>query len=387
MTLKLGEKARWQLEEFDKPIITATYFGFIPIVAPKITSRDLELTSHCVELPHYDAAEKAALIRTYLDENFSALPHPLSLIYRKNAVKKKLAGYHLHFIGASSGIAEATLIRAALSILTEIGHKNMRVDINCIGDKESLSYYERELINFIKKFGGHLSEELKLALKEDVFNLFRSELEEAASLRVSAPSAITYLSAQSRNHFKEVLEFIEALDIEFSLAPELVGEKHHASHTVFAIRNTEPNREADTSAPLATGYRYSQLVKRFGIKREIPMAGVSIFLGQIPVETRAYKELPKPKFYLVQLGREAKIRTLGLIEELRRERIPVHHFLGKDKLAAQLLGAEQLRVSYLIIIGQKEALDSTATVRNIATRAQDTIPLSQLPSYLKHISL
>ncbi|MBX4206410.1 hypothetical protein KW784_01335 [Candidatus Parcubacteria bacterium] len=76
-----------------------------------------------------------------------------------------------------------------------------------------------------------------------------------------------------------------------------------------------------------------------------------------------------------------------MIETLRRERIPVHHFLGKDKLSIQLQGAEELRCNYLIIIGHKEALDGTATVRNIHTRAQDTIAMELLPNFLKHISL
>ena len=102
---------------------------------------------------------------------------------------------------------------------------------------------------------------------------------------------------------------------------------------------------------------------------------------------KKYKELPRPKFYLIQLGREAKIKTLSLIELLREHHIPVHHFLGRDKLTAQLMSAEQLRVSYLIIIGQKEAIENTATIRNMSTRAQDTIPIELLPQYLKKISL
>lgn len=387
---KLALHPVWQLREFDKPIITATYFGFMPIATPKVTAVDLKAVEHCLEHHHYDAAEKAALIRTYIEEDFASLPHPLALIYRRPALRKKLPGYSLHYIGAPSGIAEAALIRAALSILSEEGYKNLRVDLNCIGDKESLGTYERELIGFVKKFGSNLSEAAKGSLKEDVFNLFRREEEEMIQLRSSAPSSLSFLSTASRLHFKEVLEFVEALGVEFTLAPELVGEKNHSSHTVFGIRQTGIDRELSPEAPdfLAVGYRYSRLGRRLGLRKEVPMASVSIFTSeQGEGERRIYKELPKPKFYLVQLGREAKIRTLWLIESLRAHRIPVHHFLGKDKLASQLSSAEQLCVSYLIIIGQKEALDGTATIRNMQTRAQDTIPMTTLPQYLKHIRL
>ena len=377
--LKEAAKPVWSLHEFDKSLLTASYFGFMPVAAPKICEADFEATALCGEHPHFDAAEKAAFIRSYVDNNFASLSHPLALVYRR----KKPAGYSLHFIGVTTGIAEAALIRAALSILSEEGHKNLRVDINSIGDKDSIALYERELAGYVRKFGGSLSAELKENLREDPWNIFRREEEEIIQLRAGAPSSLAHLTSASRLHFKEVLEYLESLGVDFRLSPELVGEKHHCSHAIFAIKGLDNENEQ----VLAVGYRYSRLGKKLGLKKEIPMAGVSIFSGMKDAARRIYKQLPKPKFYLVQLGREAKMKTLTLIENLREHHIPVHHFLGKDKLAAQLSSAEALRVAYLIIIGHKEALDGTATIRNVATRAQDTIPLALLPNYLKKISL
>lgn len=385
--LKEAIRPAWILNEFDKPLVTASYFGFTPISHPKITDTDLEATRHCAEHPHYDAVEKAALIRHYLEHDFAALPHPLALAYRLGGGRRKLpgpGGYSLHFIGSPSGIAEASLIRAALSMLSEEGHKNLRVDINCIGDKDSIATYERELNNHAKKFAGDLSPELRQSLKDDIWNLFRHEEEEAIQLRTTAPASISFLSAQSRIQFKEVLEYLEALDINFRLAPEIVGEKNHSSHSIFVIKGFDNENER----VLAAGYRYSRLGRRMGMRKEVPMAGVTIFSNPTNnAGKKIYKQLPKPKFYMIQLGREAKMKTLSLIEVLRSHRIPVHHFIGKDKLTAQLMGAEELKVSYLIIIGHKEALDGTATIRNVSTRAQDTIPLEMLPQYLKNIRL
>ena len=374
-----------QLSGFDRTLVTATYFGFLPITAPKITRHDIELAKNCGDHPHYDAIEKAAIIRTYLEQNFASLPHPLALVYKKPAFRKMVGGHTLHFIGSPSGIAEATLIRAATSILSEEGYKNLVVDINCIGDRESINTYERELNSHIRKFGTGLPDLLKQRIKEDIFNIFRLEEPEALHLRETAPSAITFLSAQSRLYFKEVLEYIEALGIEFRLTPELVGERNHSSHTIFAIKSNGTDESKDT---LAVGYRYSRLGRFLGLRKEIPMAGVTVFsMAKKETTGRIYKELPKPKFFLVQLGQEAKIKTLSLIETLRLNHIPVHHFLGKDKITAQLSNAENLHASYLIIIGQKEAIDNTATIRNVTTRAQDTINMIDLPRYLKHLKL
>lgn len=381
--LKQNTWPTMELHEFDKALVVATYFGFLPIKAPKIIEKDFELTKECEDHPHYDAVEKMAIMRTYFEQNSAFKAQPVAVVYKKPVIRKKFGSHALHLIGSSSGIVEATLIQSTLSILSEEGYKNLKVYINCIGDRESIHAYERELASFIRKFDIELSDELKQGIKENVFNIFKLEQPEIMRMREMAPSSITFLSPQSRAHFKEVLEYIEALGIEFSLLPELVGDRNHTSHTIFAIKSVEDENK-DT---LAIGYRYSRLCRYLGLRKEIPMAGVNIFsTPKIKVE-RVYKELPRPKFYLIQLGREAKIKTLSLIELLRLHRIPVHHFLGKDKITTQLSNAENLRVSYIIIIGQKEAIDNTATIRNIATRAQDTVSVSDLPYYLKHITL
>lgn len=369
----------------DHTLITASYFGFWPVTAPQITKGDIELTRHCGAHPHYDAVDKVAVIRTYLAEDPISLPNPLAIAYRKTAFKKRNSGYALHFIGSPSGLAEATLIRTTLSILSERGYKNLRVALNCVGDRESINAYERELIGYARKFGTDLSDEARQDIKADIFNLFRLETPEGLRLRETAPSAIAFLSAPSRLYFKEVLEYIDALGIEFRLAPELVGEKNHVSHTIFNIKDIDTeNKEPDT---LAIGYRYSRLARLFGLRKEIPMAGVTIFtaVNKKEVQKAIYKEWPKPRFYLVQLGKEAKIQALSLLETLRSQRIPVYHFLGRDQVTAQLSEAERLRVSHLIIIGQKEALDHTVTVRDMATRAQDTVKIAELPRFLKNI--
>ena len=370
-----------ELTKFDKALVIANCFGFTPIRAPRVSKEDLELTKHCGNHQYFDAAEKVALLRYSQNQNLGSILSPIGLVYKKPSSRKNFDTHSLHFVGSSSGIAEATLICTALSILREEGYKNLTVDLNCVGDKESINNYERELSNHVRKSSNNLPEELKQNIKEDVFNIFRLETPEAIKLRENAPTSISFLSTQSRIYFKEVLEFIEALGIDFRLNPELVGEKSHVSHTIFAVKDVEN----ETAHILAMGYRYPRLLRLLGLKKELPVAGITITrttkLGHI------YKELPKPKFSLIQLGREAKIKTLSLLELLRSHHIPVHHLLGMDKITTQLSSAESLRVSHLIIIGQKEALDNTATVRNILTRAQDTVSISDLPHYLKHIGL
>ena len=40
---------------------------------------------------------------------------------------------------------------------------------------------------------------------------------------------------------------------------------------------------------------------------------------------------------------------------------------------------------YVIIFGQKEAMDNTVIVRDMKTRSQDTVKIDALSDYIKHL--
>jgi len=364
---------------FDKPLWIAAHFGFRPIEAPSVSESDVKMTKDCEEKIEKtsgrlicNAAEKAAFIRHYLEKKLNDLPHPLALAWRRGR------DYALELVGYPVGVAEAKLIRTSLSILTDEGYKNLVVEINSIGDKESIQSYERELQNHIRKVGAEISNDLKKIFKEDIFALAKMSGEEVENLRKEMPSSIASLSSQSRQQFKEVIDFLEALGVDYRFAPELVGHKNFCSETLFAVRDGE-------NVLLAAGYRYSRLSRRFGFKKELSLIGATIYGEKRLKDGKVYKEAPKPKFYLVHLGREARMKALPIIEMLRSVRVPIYHYLGRDKLTAQMQTPEAVRAPYHLIVGQKEAIDNTITVRNVSTRAQDTIPLTRLPDYLKHL--
>jgi histidyl-tRNA synthetase len=382
---KQNSKASKPLE---KPLWVGAHFGFTPIEAPKVTPKDIEMVKDCSDdealkvegQELFDASEKAAFLRVYMEKDFASLPHPIAVSFKKPLGKKNEYSYEL--AGFSGGCAEALLVRTALSVLTEEGFASLSIDLNSIGDKESIVAYERELSNYARKIGDELDKDLKTRIKKNVYEML-DLVKEGHALYDKMPTSISALSGPSRAHFKEVLEHIEALGTEFRLLPTLVGNKTFCSETLFAVRNT------DTNTILALGYRYSRLSKKLGFKKEIPLAGMTIYLTEKPVikPEKLFKDLPKPKFYLVQLGKDAKMKTLPLIELLRQNKIPVVHALGRDKITAQLEHAERTRAPYLLIVGQKEAIENSVTVRNVSTRAQDTIFIKDLPQYLKHLPI
>ena len=371
----------------DKPLWIAAHFGFKPIEAPSINELDIKMTKDCEDEEDKsapsnkkggrlvcNAPEKAAFIRHYLEKKLGNLPHPLALSWRRGR------DYSLELVGYPIGIAEAKLIRTAISILTEEGFKDLVVEVNSIGDKDSISSYEKELKSFINKISPNLSNDMKKILKDDAFYFPKMYHEEMLELKKNMPASIASLSSSSRGKFKEVIDHLDALQIEYRFAPDLVGHKNLCSEALFAIRDQDDRL-------LSAGYRYSRLSKRFGFKNELSLVGAVVYGERKLKDIKTYKEMPKSKFYLIHLGREARMKSLSLIEFLRSFRVPIYHYLGREKLTAQMEAPEAARTSYHIIVGQKEALENTVTIRNVSTRAQDTIPLNNLADYIKHLPI
>ena len=92
-----------------------------------------------------------------------------------------------------------------------------------------------------------------------------------------------------------------------------------------------------------------------------------------------------PKVYFIQLGLEAKLKSLNVVEQLRLAHIPILQSISKDTLGVQWAIAEKSGVPYALIFGHKEAIDNTVIVRDMHNRKQETIKLANLAEYLKKL--
>ncbi len=402
---KNKEEATYLLGEFEKTAEISTFYGFMPIKTPEITTEDFStavLFKESVGYAKKDSAvtdtfspqleERIALLRTYLAHNMPALPHPVMLYYKKHTANKQgKKNTHEHFgldiIGTPSSVAEALMIRATLSVLEEEGFTDIYIDINSIGDRESIARFERELASYYRKNINSIPAPFRELFKKDVFEIMRCADEGLQQLKESAPQSMNFLSETSRQHFTEVLEYLEVLNIPYKINNSLVGNKHYCSQTLFEIHQNGNSVGKDQSSLLAIGSRHNHLAKKIGFKKDAPLISVSVRYPKQKdtAESVRIHKLQTPRFYFIQLGFRAKLKSLEIIEMLRKAHIPLYHSITKDKLVGQLAAAENLRLPYVIIMGQKEALDNTVVIRNMFSREQETVTLAELVHYLKKL--
>lgn len=393
-----------QVDHLDKIGEVAVYYGFGPIKSPSVTKQDLDAakdilgddfvddeTEHHGKLP-LGVEEKIALIRTYQDENWIDRAQPV-MIYLKDPSRgaTKKPGVHryadLEILGTSGAIAEATLIQAGRAILTEEGYTDTRVEVNSIGDRDSMARFNRELIAYYRKHVNEMSPECRQMLKRDPYELLASREEACMELNSHAPRSMDFLSEGSRRHLEEVLEYLEGLGIPYSINNSLIGNRSYCTETVFTITSGAGAGATKGSQKVyAVGLRYNGLAKRLGVKRDIQGVGMSLLMkGNGGGLRDPLKKVKRPIASFIQLGTQSKQMSLEVIERLRQAKIPLYLALAKDRIGAQVSNIEKFHTPYVIVMGKKEAVEKTAIVRRTDTYSQDTVPLEKLPDYMKKV--
>jgi histidyl-tRNA synthetase len=227
-------------------------------------------------------------------------------------------------------------------------------------------------------------------LKKNPLRILDSKDPKTKEINEAAPDSISFLCPDCKKHFKEVLEYLEEMGVQYNINKNLVRGLSYYTRTVFEIMEENENAEdGNAKLAIAGGGRYDYLARQLGSKKDVPAVGLSIGVDRI-IASSWYKKLAprimkKPKIYFIQLGGEAKLKSLNVIEILRKAHIPIAQALSKDSLGSQLAIAEKLQIPYALLFGQKEALDNTVIVRNMSNRSQETVKLTKLLDYLKEL--
>ena len=218
--------------------------------------------------------------------------------------------------------------------------------------------------------------------KKDPFSLLESDKKECCvDLNEEAPKSISFLSEPSRQHFKEVLEGLEILDMPYRINDNLIPDRRHSSQTIFEITDGAENKRVI----VASGGRYDGLAKKIGLKKDIPAIGLKISSKNLLAGSMARSKIKAPNFFFLQLGFDAKLKGLNVIEMLRKSKILIYQSLSRDMLGGQIALAEKMKMPYTLIMGKKESMENTVMVRDMETRSQEVIPINNLSAYLKKL--
>jgi histidyl-tRNA synthetase len=334
------------------------------------------------------------IVRSYIQHGMQNLPKPVKLWYfgpffrheRPQAGRfRQFHQFGFESLGVADPIIDAEIIQIFYNILKELGFKNLLVEINSIGDSQCKANYRKALMNYLRSRQTGLCVDCKRRIKKNPLRILDCKEEKCQRIKKGAPQIVDHLCKECHDHFKNLLEFLDEKGLPYNLNPYLVRGLDYYTKTVFEIY--EDTEEGKQIGALAGGGRYDDLVKTLGGK-PTPACGAASGVERVAtiLKQRMKKPIGKEKIvevFLAQVGEIAKKKSLKLFEEFREAGVKVGEALHKDSLSAQLKIADRLDVKFVLILGQKEAIDEQVIIREMKTGNQDVVDLRKAVGEIK----
>ncbi len=330
-----------------------------------------------------------AIVRAYIEHGMLNLPQPVKLytispLFRHERPQAGRVRQHHQFdlevIGDKDPVIEAQLLMLAYNFYKSLGIE-ISVKINSIGCIECRPRYKDNLVAYLRKKRTKLCATCKKRLTKNPLRILDCKESKCGSVVEGAPQIIDWVCDDCKDHFTRVLEYIDELGIPYEPDSYLVRGLDYYTRTVFEIWPANSDGAKSRQSALGGGGRYDDLVGDMGGK-DTHACGMGLGIERAIIKLKENKTeiIKKPVFdvFVAQLGEKARIKALGLFEELRTLGFKVSESFSKGSLRAQLELANKLDVKVTLILGQKEVMDGTILLRDMDSGIQEEIDFKKV---------
>ncbi len=296
---------------------------------------------------------------------------------------RELTQFGFEVLGTDDPLSDAEVISVAVNIYKMLGLKDIKVEINSLGDSESRNNYRQALLNYLKPYQDKLCDDCKARLEKNPLRILDCKIDSATDIIKNAPTTIAYLNEESKERFETLKDYLDILEIPYEVNPQIVRGLDYYNHTVFEIKVDLPG--LSNAQTIGAGGRYNGLVKELGgpdtacIGFASGVSRVVLALKEQDVELPIKKEIDA---FIMYVNEDEKKYALYLQQELRMAGFTIETEYTNRSLKAQFKQAERLKSKLLIILNSEDLDNGEVQVKNSNTKKTDKISLEYLIYYL-----
>jgi len=285
-------------------------------------------------------------------------------------------------IGYADPAADAESIAMLVLALRELGLKGLQADVNSVGDAETRADFRTRLQDFVRGWGGSISNESRARLETNPLRILDSKDPDDAELVAAAPKVTNHLSTRSSAHFAGVLRHLDRLGVPYEVNKKLVRGLDYYSDTVFEVLSSDLGAQS----AVAGGGRYDGLVGQFQ-KQARPAVGWAIGLDRLTVLLEQAGLAPGragSQVAVCTLGGPAFGRGLAIAQSLREAGVSVwFDSSGQRSLKNQFKQADAEGCSLAVVLGEDEIARGEAALKDMKKGEQAPVALEGLVAEVK----
>ena len=295
-----------------------------------------------------------------------------------------------HQVGAEVFGASDAKIDAELISITDILWKSLKInaqlEINSLGSTASRAQYRETLTRYFNDNKDRLDEDSSRRLKTNPLRILDSKNKDLEALISEAPKMIDHLDKESNEHFEALKNYLEYLDIPYTVNPKLVRGLDYYNQTVFEWVSDE----LGSQGTICGGGRYDGLVEKMG-GNPTPAIGFAMGLERIALLIQdKSKELisDRPHLYFLSMGESAHCESMNLSRQILEAmpNITITNDITMSNLKSQMKKANKSGADYAMILGEEELAKNVLSFKPLKGQGvQQSIELEGIIQHLQEI--
>lgn len=282
-------------------------------------------------------------------------------------------------IGLDDPLIDAEVIWLADQAFKNIGLKNYKLEITSLGDSQSRAAHRVELLKFYETLA--LDEATSQRAKVNPLRLFDDKRPEMVEVMRNAPLLLEFLNEKSKEHFEQVKNYLDALNVKYEINPKLVRGFDYYTGTTFEFVHLGLGAQS----AIGGGGRYDKLMSELG-GSDLSGIGWGIGIDRTILAAEAEDVIPvglgSPDLFIIPLGESVAIKSaaLQIAANLRAAGKLVEISFGDRALKGAMKAADKADAKYVIVLGDNEIASSAVDLKNMATGSSKSIRISDLVS-------
>ncbi len=287
-------------------------------------------------------------------------------------------------VGINSYYHDVECISLGYNSLIEIGFPNVILKINTLGDANSRKAYQEALKSYFADKIQYMCSDCKRRYEINVLRILDCKDPDDRPYIEGAPKMSDYLSDESKEYFKKVLELLDEQQIPYEIDDTLVRGLDYYSHVVFEYHFV--TKDGKSLGAIGAGGHYDNLVNEIG-GPQIASVGFAIGLERVNTLLKEISpnEYVKPSLdvFIIHLGEQTKQHAFMLAQELRSMCFKVDMTYENKSIGAQFKIAQRKNARFAIIIGEDEMKTYKYQVKSLKDQVQELVDYQDLIDYLE----